>query len=496
MSDRKSGLEALKVDNRFAGLSECYFSRVQPTPLENVSLASLNHDAARLIGLDPGQVTGPELAAVFNGDKPFPGADPLAMLYAGHQFGHYVQQLGDGRAILLGQVRNRAGDSWDLQVKGAGLTPYSREGDGRAVLRSTIREYLCSEAMHGLGIPTTRALCVITSPAEVYRERIESAALLVRLSPSHVRFGSFEVFYYREQYHLLGALADHVLDEHYPELAGRADRYQLWLRAVIDRTASLVARWQAVGFAHGVLNTDNMSVLGLTLDYGPYGFLDVYDPGFVCNHSDHRGRYAFARQPDICLWNLSCFAQAILPLLSDTPALAGEIAKGELQAWTALFADYYRQAMAAKLGLTDASADDDALVAELLALMAKDRLDYTIFFRQLADSFAPDSGVKVRDHFVDRETFDAWERQYQARLQQEDSSGAGRCERMRQVNPAIVMRNHIAQIAIEKAEQGDFSEVDRLLALFRDPYGETAAADPCAGYPPSWATEISVSCSS
>src|SRR5687767_3805903 len=243
---------------------------------------------------------------MLTGAKPLPGSEPLAMLYAGHQFGAYVPQLGDGRAILLGEVRNGRGERWDLHLKGCGRTPYSRMGDGRAVLRSTIREYLCGEAMHGLGIPTTRALCIIGTDLRVQRETVEPGALLVRMAPSHVRFGSFEVFYYRGQHEHLRTLADYVIADHYPHLAEEKDKYARFLREVSVRTARLIAQWQAVGWAHGVMNTDNMSVLGITLDYGPYGFMDAYDPGFIPNHSDDYGRYSFHAQPAIAQWNVAC----------------------------------------------------------------------------------------------------------------------------------------------------------------------------------------------
>ncbi|MEW6613804.1 MAG: protein adenylyltransferase SelO family protein, partial [Pseudomonadota bacterium] len=292
-------LEDLDFDNSFARLPEPFYSRVMPTPVPAPELLSYNETAAALLDLDPREAQRPEFVEYFSGNRPLPGSEPLAALYAGHQFGHYVPQLGDGRAILLGEVRNRAGERWELQLKGAGRTPYSRGGDGRAVLRSTIREYLCSEAMHGLGIPSTRALCIVGSELEVYRESVERGAVLLRLAPSHVRFGSFEVFFYRDQHAELKLLADYVIERHYPELADGDDRYVRFFQEVVLRTARLLAQWQAVGFAHGVMNTDNMSILGLTLDYGPFGFLDRYDPGFICNHSDHAGRYAFDRQPQI-----------------------------------------------------------------------------------------------------------------------------------------------------------------------------------------------------
>ncbi|HEY6093375.1 MAG TPA: YdiU family protein, partial [Gallionellaceae bacterium] len=308
-------LEQLNFDNTFARLPATFHSRLQPTPLGNPYLVSFNSRAAALIDLADDQALRPDFAEYFIGNRLLPGSEPLSMLYAGHQFGHYVPQLGDGRAILLGEIRNAAGELWDVQLKGAGPTPYSRSGDGRAVLRSSIREYLCSEAMHGLGIPTTRALCIVGSDDEVYRERIETAAVVTRLAPSHVRFGSFEVFYYRQQVAQIEALADYVIARHFPHLTGVPGRFGRLLHEVMTRTARLMARWQAVGFMHGVMNTDNMSILGLTFDYGPFGFMEAYNPGHVCNHSDHGGRYAFDQQPQIGLWNLTALAQAMSPLV-------------------------------------------------------------------------------------------------------------------------------------------------------------------------------------
>ena len=311
----KHSLETLSFDNSYARLPESFYAKLNPTPFsEPPYLISFNLAAAELIDLDPEQAKRPEFADVFGGSMLVPGMEPLAMLYSGHQFGVYVPQLGDGRAILLGEARNERGERWDLQLKGAGLTPFSRDGDGRAVLRSTIREYLCSEAMHGLGIPTTRALCIVGSEHKVFREQVETSAIVLRMAPSHVRFGSFEILYYRKQHEQLTVLADYVIAHHYPHLVDVSDKYARFFSEVAERTARLIAQWQAVGWAHGVMNTDNRSILGITLDYGPFGFIDDYDPGFICNHSDHNGRYAFNQQPYIGLWNLSCLAQALLPL--------------------------------------------------------------------------------------------------------------------------------------------------------------------------------------
>jgi uncharacterized protein YdiU (UPF0061 family) len=500
----KHTLSTLPLSNSFASLGEEFFSRVQPTPFETTpALIHFNPGAAELLDLDPALYQDParipKLAAIFSGKQPLSGADPVAMLYAGHQFGHYVPQLGDGRAIILGETINQFGERWEIQLKGSGLTPYSRDGDGRAVLRSTIREYLCSEAMHALGIPTTRALCVVGSEDEVYRERIEPGAMLTRLAPSHVRFGSFEVFYYRNQFDHIRRLADYVIEHHYPELTYEDNRYAAWLEAVIARTASLIAQWQVVGFSHGVMNSDNMSVLGLTIDYGPYGFMEAYDPGYICNHSDYHGRYAYDQQPNIGLFNLSCFAQAILPLLSDEPEQAVEIAKDKLEKYQALYIQHYAMRMRAKLGLRDNHEEDEALTKDILVLMANDKVDFTILFRRLAAFSTHNVGGNnsIRDLFLQREAFDAWAGRYKSRLIKEDSKDEARFEAMQQTNPRYILRNYMAEIAIRKAEdEKDYSEIDRLLKLLQHPFDEQPEQAHYAGFPPDWAATISVSCSS
>ena len=486
-------LEKLSFDNSYACLPEVCYAKLNPTPFSAPPyLVSFNHAAAELIDLDPEQATRPEFAGVFGGSLLVPGMEPLAMLYSGHQFGVYVPQLGDGRAILLGEVRNERGEKWDLHLKGAGLTPFSREGDGRAVLRSTIREYLCSEAMHGLGIPTTRALCLVGSDHKVYREQVETGAMLVRMAPSHVRFGTFEVFYYRKQHDQLKILADYVIANHFPHLADGPDKYPRFFSEVVERTARLIAQWQAVGWAHGVMNTDNMSIHGITLDYGPFGFIDDYDPGFICNHSDHNGRYAFNQQPYIGLWNLSCLAQALLPLASK------EDLKAALDRYTPLCKRRYMDLMQAKFGLSEEQEDDAALIQDLLGLMQQSHVDYTNLFRALG-SFSSEDGSHnepLRDFLLDREAFGGWTKRYTDRLRMEKSRDDERSSRMNRVNPKYVLRNYLAQQAIEKAQQKDFSEIDRLLALLKNPYSDQLGMDAYAASPPNWGKHLSVSCSS
>jgi uncharacterized protein YdiU (UPF0061 family) len=492
-------LDQLNFENTFARLPDSFHSRLHPTPLPDPYLVSFNANAASLIDLDSAEAARADFAEHFTGNRLLPGADPLSMLYAGHQFGHFVPQLGDGRAILLGEIRNRAGELWDVQLKGAGITPYSRQGDGRAVLRSSIREYLCSEAMHGLGIPTSRALCIVGSDEEVYRERIESAAVLTRLAPSHVRFGSFEVFFSRGQHEQIATLADYVIARHFPHLVHfsenqrDADKYQLFLNEVTQRTARLMAQWQAVGFSHGVMNTDNMSILGLTFDYGPFGFMESYDPGYICNHSDPRGRYAYDQQPQVGLWNLACLAQALSPLIPK------EQAHAVLDGYAPAYHQHYAELMGAKLGLGKNSSDDIQLVGSLLEIMHANRIDYTNLFRSLGnfDSSADATNNTLRDRFIDRASFDAWAAAYRARLQREPGTDSERKTRMKAVNPKYILRNYLAQNAIEQAEKHrDYSEIDRLLMLLGKPFDEQPEMESYAAAPPDWARQIEVSCSS
>ena len=488
-------LEKLTLDNRFARLTNDYYSRVQPTPLNDPKLLHFNPDAAALIDLDPTEAQRPEFTQIFSGSAPLPGSEPLAMLYAGHQFGSWVSQLGDGRAVLIGQVRNSRGESWDLQLKGAGPTPYSRFADGRAVLRSTIREYLGGEAMHGLGIPTTRALCIVTSPDSVRRETMETAAVVCRMAPSHVRFGNFEVFYYRDQYDKLKPLADHVIAEHFPQHAGD---YAGWLGEIAKRTARLMAQWQTVGFCHGVMNTDNMSILGLTLDYGPYGFMDGFASGHICNHSDEGGRYAYDRQPMIGHWNVSRLLQATLPLLSDVPEQAVEIANGILERYPPAYAKEVTTRWRAKLGLREARDEDPELINRFLNILDRGHSDFTRSFRHLSllrtDTDTPAAGI--REEIADLEAFDTWIQDYRTRVRSEQSDDTERAARMNAVNPKYVLRNHLAQFAIEKAQQGDASEIDVLFQLLRRPFDEQPKHDAYAAEPPASAKHIEVSCSS
>jgi uncharacterized protein YdiU (UPF0061 family) len=483
-------LDNLQFDNSYARLPAAFHQRIAPSPVPDPYLVAFSPDAAALIDLDPKIGSTPEFLHTFAGNRLPPGSEPIAMKYAGHQFGSWVPQLGDGRAILLGEVRNAAGEKWDLHLKGAGKTAFSRFGDGRAVLRSSIREYLACEAMHALRIPTTRALCVIGTDMQVYRESVETGAVIVRMAPSHVRFGSFEVFAHRGQTDEVKTLADYVIEQHYPHLASLESRYAAFLREVVARTARLVAKWQAVGFAHGVLNTDNMSILGLTLDYGPYGFMEEFAPGFICNHSDETGRYAFDQQPRIGYWNLAALAQSLLSLIEL------EEAKSAINTYADEFNAHMHELMLAKLGLKTAREGDQQLWMDVLDLLAEARVDYTIFFRKLGDYRTESNNELLLQMFADVAKIDAWSERYRDRLRAEGSVEDERRSRMNAVNPKYVLRNYLAQIAIDKAQKRDFSEVDRLRGVLRIPFDDQPEMEHYAAPTPEWGKKLSVSCSS
>ena len=484
-------LPASAWSHRFAELGPAFHTELHPTPLPSPHWVGRSPAVALELGLDASFLEQPEVLEALAGNTPLPGMRPLASVYSGHQFGHWAGQLGDGRAILLGELTGPHG-AMEVQLKGAGLTPYSRMGDGRAVLRSSIREFLCSEAMHALGIPTSRALCVIGSPAPVRREEIETAAVVTRVAPSFIRFGHFEHFSHHGQHDQLRTLADFVIDRFYPvcrEVDGNP--YAALLEAVSARTAEMVAQWQAVGFCHGVMNTDNMSILGLTIDYGPFQFLDAFNPGHVCNHSDTGGRYAYNRQPNIAYWNLFALAQALLPLMDDQ-----QQAMDALEPFKALMPAALQRRMNAKLGLVDVKEGDAALTEDLMKLLAQDAVDFTIFWRRLSRA-ASGPLQPVRDLFLQREAFDAWTLRWRERLQARPGFDADTTQaQMLRTNPHVVLRNHLGELAIQRAKAGDFTELARLQNALEHPYEELAGQEDLAGFPPEWAGQIEISCSS
>ena len=477
----------------FNDQNDLHCSAVAPSPLNNPVLVSGNALLAAELGLNPEHMTDPAMLRLMAGDLTDTDLQPIALVYSGHQFGVWAGQLGDGRAMTLGElsvvdIKTGKPQLWDIQLKGAGATPYSRFADGRAVLRSSIREYLCSEAMHSLGIATTRALCLVNSDTSVYREDVESAATVCRVARSHIRFGSFEHFHYRNQPDSVKAMADYVIARHFPQWIEDDLRYANLITRTVTKTAKMIAQWQAEGFAHGVMNTDNMSILGDTIDYGPFGFLDVYNPDFICNHSDANGRYSFKNQPSVGLWNLNALATSFMSLLPSEALVTA------LKNYEPTFLQYYRQLMARKLGLEAYRDGDESLINQLLTLMEENQVDYSLFFRQLC--YFSNSHRNVRDMFVDRSAFDDWATLYVQRLSQQQSSDQDRSATMLETNPKYILRNYMAQAAIEKAEQGDYSEVNLLLEVLQSPFAEHPEAEHYAGLPPDWAETISVSCSS
>jgi len=503
MNARPAPLELVRTplrwDNSFHRLGNSFFTPLAPQPLTDPYWVGRSLDVAKLLGLSDAQLDSDTLLQALSGNQPISGTQPLASVYSGHQFGNWAGQLGDGRAILLGET-----NGLELQLKGSGLTPYSRMGDGRAVLRSSIREFLCSEAMHALGVPTTRALCVTGSDDEVWRESLETAAVVTRVAPSFIRFGHFEHFSARRQFDELQTLADYCVDRFYPDCRDTKEYsgnvYAALLQRVTARTALMVAHWQATGFCHGVMNTDNMSILGLTIDYGPFQFLDAFDPGHICNHSDRQGRYAFDAQPDIAHWNLFALAQALLPLIKNQ-ALAVQA----LDTFKTAFDNAYYRLMGGKLGLMDAgeaavppdgqgAIAAGALIQGILRLLAQDRVDYTIFWRRLSLAVASGNFEPVRDLFIDRAALDLWLLQYKE-LKSHTDKGL-KSDSMLRINPKYVLRNHLAETAIAAAKQKDFAGVVTLLALLQAPFDEHPGFDAYADFPPDWASSIEISCSS
>jgi len=482
-------LDSILLKKRYLDLPEDLIRPVNITPLKNIKIASFNASAARWLNLDIKDNMHEHLAKWLNGELILENQQTVATRYSGHQFGHYVPQLGDGRALLFGEIESINQDLVELQLKGGGVTPFSRQGDGRAVLRSTIREYLCSEAMFALGIPTTRALAIASSDSEVYRESIETGALLLRCANSHIRFGHFENCFYNGEEENSQQLADFVIQHHLPHLANDEKPYAGLLRHAVIETAKLMAHWQSVGFAHGVMNTDNMSILGLTIDYGPYGFLDKFEPDFICNHSDHQGRYAFNRQPDIAYWNLSALAQAMTSLISVDDA------KAAIQDFGELFETEYLKLMAGKLGLPDNHPELSKLLNQLFSNMARDKSDYTRIMRALC-KIDENSPSLPNDLTGDKNAWQQWLDEYARCLREDTVATSIRQTAMRSRNPKYILRNYIAQEAIELAEKGDFSRVNELLILLQSPYDEHPEMERYAASPPDWSQEIAVSCSS
>lgn len=471
---------------RFKELGQEFFAEVTPDPLQNPCLVHFNTPLANQLNLNP---VAFDWVGILSGNEPSLVMSAVATLYAGHQFGVWNPQLGDGRAMLIAEHQDKDGNVWELQTKGGGETPFSRHADGRAVLRSSIREYLCSHAMASLGVPTTLALAIVGSDTPVYRETKETGAVVLRIAPSFLRFGHFEIFAKRDQIDNLQQLMHFTLKHLYPEYLSAPKPFLAMFEEIIRRTAYMIAKWQGLGFCHGVMNTDNMSILGLTLDYGPFGFMDKFDLGHICNHSDHSGRYAYANQPHIAWWNLQRLAESFLEIIPEQ----------ELRDALGKFAPYYNQyyihEMGNKLGIPDLSLDDLDFLNELIEVLARFKVDWTIFWRQFSLHLLKPSGENtLSQELLQDPAYLAWLNKYKNRCRGLDAVASQSL--MLNSNPALVPRNYMLHNAIIKAETGDFSEVERLFRALSNPYSEDIEFKDYYAYPPDSSENIILSCSS
>jgi len=509
-------MPALRFDNRFVRelpadpergprirqVPGAAFSHVEPTPVRAPRVIAHSREVAEFLGLSEEDIASPTFARVFGGNALLEGMEPYAANYGGHQFGNWAGQLGDGRAITLGEAINAQGERWELQLKGAGPTPYSRHADGRAVLRSSVREFLCSEAMHHLGVPSTRALCLVATGEAVERDmfydghpEMEPGAVVCRVAPSFLRFGNFELPASREEIVVLEKLVDFCIDRDFPELSGgnTADRRAHWFAAVAERTAIMVAHWLRVGFVHGVMNTDNMSILGLTIDYGPYGWIDNYDPDWTPNTTDRdRRRYRFGQQAQVAFWNLTRLAGALAPLFPDLQPL-----QEGLEKYAESYARHDRAFAAAKLGLREMDEEAEELQQQMHALMQAAQIDMTLWHRDLADlDLQQPRLASLREAFYDHEAMHArhealedWLRRYAERARREQLAPGERRAAMNAVNPRYVLRNYLAQQAIDRAAKGDEAGIAELLEVLRRPYEEQPGREAYAARRPDWARD-------
>ena len=470
------------LPHAFAELSDDFHTRQNWEGFDNPFVVIENTELKNELGIN--NLGDQQLLNIFNGTEKMESLKPLSMVYSGHQFGQYVEQLGDGRGLLLGQIISNSG-LIDIHLKGAGKTPYSRFGDGRAVLRSVIREYLCGEAMHALSIPTSRALMIVGSDEMVIREKSESAAMLARTAKTHIRFGSFEYFHYNNQPENVKALADFCIDQYPTYFSSTPAAYEDFFRVIVARTASMIAQWQACGFNHGVMNTDNMSILGETFDYGPYGFMEDYLPSYVCNHSDHQGRYAFKNQPYIGLWNCSALGHALSSLISEEAQ--GEI----LQIYEEIFQSTLAELFRKKLGLEQEESEDATLIQGLLDIMESEKLDYTNTLRNLTQALTNKTTPEL-----DSDIAKSWIVSFQERHIKEDLSVDKKLTSMNQVNPKFILRNYMAQEAIDAAEDSNFSKLETLIVVLTQPFEELKEHQKFANKSPAWAQDLEISCSS
>jgi uncharacterized protein YdiU (UPF0061 family) len=458
-------------EHSYAALPPRFYTRTHPATVANPQLVVFNRRLAQELGLDPERLEG-EAPAMFSGNRLADDSTPIAMAYAGHQFGHFVPQLGDGRAILLGEVRGRDGVLRDIQLKGSGRTPFSRNGDGRAALGPMLREYLISEAMHALDIPTTRSLAVVTTGESVLREEVLPGAVLTRVAASHVRVGTFQYFAARGDQDAVRALLDYVIERHYPEAREAEVPALAVLNAVSERQAALIANWMRVGFIHGVMNTDNMAISGETIDYGPCAFMDHYDPDTVFSSIDRGGRYAYANQPAIAQWDLARLAETLLPLIDADSEKAIALATQAIESFMARFDANFLECTRRKIGLLSAMAGDDDLVKRLFAAMHSAKADFTLTFRRLSlAAESPDKQSAVRELFAETAEIDAWLRDWQLRFARDSQSVAERVATMRRVNPVFIPRNHRVEAALDAAsDHGNLEPFNRLLGILQHPY--------------------------
>jgi uncharacterized protein YdiU (UPF0061 family) len=462
------------------GLFEPWSATAAPAP----RLLALNEDLATELGAEPGSLRAPEGVAVLVGNAAPAGASPVAQAYSGHQFGGFSPRLGDGRALLLGEVHDIHGRRRDLHLKGSGRTPFARGGDGKAAVGPMLREYVIGEAMHALGIPTTRCLAVVATGEEIVRETMLPGAVMCRVAASHIRVGTFQYAAAHGDPTLVRRLADHAIARHHPDAVGAANPYLAFFEAVADAQAALIARWMLVGFVHGVMNTDNMAVSGETIDYGPCAFMDVFDPATVFSSIDHGGRYAYANQPPIAQWNLARLAETLLPLFDDEPEAAEAAATGVLRSFPERYDEYYKRGMRAKLGVADGLLEDDGLIDDLLALLQAQTVDFTSFFRALSSAVRGDARP-ARSLFAEPAGFDAWSDRWEAQLSSQTSDSQAIAEAMNRVNPVYVPRNHHVEDALTAATAGDLEPFRRLLDVLAQPFAERPGLESYAAPAPA-----------
>jgi len=483
----------LRFENAYAELPPAFYQKKDPVPFEKPHMVAFNENLAAELGIDPAERQNPLLPEYFCGKKFLAGTDSLAMYYAGWQFGVYNPNLGDGRALLLGQIIDDRNRRWDLHLKGCGTTRFSRGFDGRATLRSSIREYLGSEALHHLGIPSTRALCIVGSEEKIERETKEPAAMMLRVAENHVRFGSFEGFFHRDEQENVQTLVDYVIARHYPEIPRHMNEgYGLFLQKTAEKTASTIAKWQAFGFIHGVMNTDNMSITGLTIDYGPYGFIEKFDRDYVSNHSDHFGRYSYGNQPAIARWNLEKFVKCLHGLVDEKHM------QNAIESYNKTFSATYRELMLRKFGFEKETKESLKFIEKTLEILTECDTDYHIFFRNISDVRRDGSlgeNFWLKELFKTSGKWEQWLHEYTEQLSGNSFPDQRRKEIMDSVNPKYVLKNHIMETAIREAiSQGDYSEIEKVRKIFENPFSDQPEHKSYAAPSPQWAKDLAVSC--